>query len=136
MTITHYPLLSAILLLMSGCCLAVIGYRSLLYEERRFSYLSQSLLLGLVMFGVVVLMSGLNVLGGQMLAMHSLHGLELFLSTMLFSTGVPLLFYLKFDPLFQQRVSSPYYVWEAFHPTRFSAFGFALVIISALIVSP
>ena len=140
--ITQYPLLSAILLLMVGSFWLTFGLRLICrveYPERGGDLICNLLITFaglLIMFGSLAWFWGLNILDGQMLAMHSLHSIELFLSVILFSTGVPLLFRLKFDPLFYQRASSPYHVWEAFHQTVFSTVGFALVIISALIVSP
>lgn len=141
--ISQYPLLSAILLLMVGSDIAVSGFSGLFFSIERALILHTKYYLYrasipfiILMIGVMVWIWGLNVLDGQMLALHSTHGLKLFLSVVLFSMGVPLLLNLKFDPLFQQRTSSAYYVWEALHPTAFSTFGFALIIISALMVSP
>lgn len=127
--ISQYPLLSAILLLTVGSSMMSSGFR--LWWER-----GNLIPVILMWFGLLGWSWGLNVLNAQILTFHSTHGMELFLSVILFSTGVPLLFHLKFDPLFQQRASSPYHIWEALHPTAFSMLGFALVIISALIVSP
>ena len=134
MIITHYPLFSAILLLIVGGGMLSLGFRFFSCDvqtaKRDFTDMF------FLAFGFLIWSVGLNVLDGQMLAVHSPHSIELFLSVILFFTGAPLLFHMKFDPLFYQRASSPYHVWEAFHPTAWSAVGLALVIISALIISP